>query len=78
MLNELEKYYQERFILFTSQGWKDLIEDIKDMEAATNKISGVSIDDLRYKQGELAIMNWLLSLEDISKKAYEDLNNADL
>ena len=78
MLNELEKYYQDRFIMFASEGWKELIADVKDMEASTNKISGVTVDDLKFKQGELSIINWLLSLEDISTKAYEDLNNADL
>ena len=78
MNNELEKYYQDRFIMFASEGWKELIADVKEMEASTNKISGVTVDDLKFKQGELSIINWLLSLEDISTKAYEDLNNADL
>ena len=48
------------------------------MKESTDKISGVLMEDLRFKQGELSMMNWLLSLQDISTQAYQDLQHADL
>ena len=78
MDKELEDYYINREMLFAAQGWQDLMKDIQNMKESTDKISGVLVEDLRFKQGELSIMNWLLSLQDISTRAYQDLQNADL
>lgn len=74
MLKELDDYYQHRFQMFASTGWTDFIQDVTEMEQATNRISGVTLETLAYKQGELAMLNWLLGLEELSQKAYEDLN----
>lgn len=68
MTEDLKKYYAARFEMMGSDGWRDLIEDVKTMHAATNTI--VSINDektLHFKRGELSIMNWLLTLEDMSR-----------
>ena len=68
MTDDLKKYYEDRFKMMESAGWHDLIEDVKTMHAATNNI--VSINDektLHFKRGELSIMNWLLTLEDMSR-----------
>lgn len=73
MTPELERYYENRLTMFTSQGWKDLIEDVTDMLDATNRIEGVTLETLPFKQGELSMMNWLLRLETTSKQAYMDL-----
>jgi len=68
MTEDLKKYYEARFDMMASDGWRDLIEDVKAMHAATNNI--VSINDektLHFRRGELSIMNWLLTLEDMSR-----------
>lgn len=78
MDNDLEKYYQNRFILFTSDGWKDLITDVQNMREATNHLNGATVENLRFKQGELSVMDWLLSLEEISHKAHEELHASDI
>ena len=65
-------------MLFASQGWQDLMKDVENMKESTDKISGVLMEDLRFKQGEISMMNWLLSLQDISTQAYQDLQHADL
>lgn len=74
MDKELDVYYQNRFQMFATQGWLDLLEDIRNMETSHNKLNGVTAETLAYKQGELAMMQWLLSLEHVSQQAYEDLN----
>jgi hypothetical protein len=72
---ELQKYYEERFSLFSQQGWVDLMEDVDKMLESLNNIS--TIDDanaLQFRKGELSILLWLKNLKQISERAYEDLN----
>jgi len=75
MDKELQEYYENRFTMFTTKGWKDLVEDIDKIK---NSIKVEDIPDektLMVRKGELKLMNWLLSLENISKEAYKELNN---
>ena len=69
----LQRYYEDRESMVASQGWKDLMTDVKEMMAATNTLSGVTVDTLQFKQGEVSIMRWLLSLAEVSAEAYEEL-----
>lgn len=76
MNEELKAYYEDRFEMFASKGWKDLIDDIREMRKATDTVA--SIDDLRklgVRQGEVSMMDWWLSLQEVSEKAYEELQN---
>jgi len=77
MDKDLEDYYSARFDMFSSQGWKDLMEDVDGMIDATDKISGIKDEkDLHFKRGELSLMKWLKGLKEITNLAYEDLKNA--
>lgn len=82
MDKELEQYYEARFEMFGSKGWKDLIEDMKERISAIESIRGVKdSDELFKKQGELECLDWLTSLEELSKDVYNDLKggaNADI
>ena len=79
MTPELQKYYEERFSMMATQGWKDLLEDIDNMATALNNISTVSDEkDLPFKKGELSILTWLKTLKQVSEQAYEDLNEKDV
>lgn len=75
MTPELQKYYEERLGMMSSIGWKQLMEDIHKMRDAINRLDSVTVDTLQFKQGELSIMNWMLSLEDVSEQSYEDLKH---
>ena len=77
MTPELRKYYEARFEMFSSQGWKDLIKDVEEMIKSTNTLSGVTVDNLRFKQGELSVMQWLLSIENMSETAYQQLESEE-
>lgn len=72
---ELQRYYEDRFTMMSSQGWIDLIEDVQKMLDATNTLSGATVDNLRFKQGEVSIMQWLVTLKKSSEQAYEGLVN---
>jgi hypothetical protein len=79
MTPELQKYYEERFSLFSQQGWKDLIEDVDNMINSLNNISVIENDSqLNFKKGELSILTWLKNLKEISSMAYEELNEKDV
>jgi len=79
MLPELQKYYEDRFDLFSKPGWKDLMEDVDNMINSLNNISVIENEShLKYKQGELNILTWLKNLKEISSVAYEELNEKDL
>jgi ethanolamine utilization cobalamin adenosyltransferase len=71
---ELEKYYTDRFQMMSTQGWKDLVEDIDKIIVSLNNISVVSDEkDLQFKKGELSILTWLKNLKEISERAYEEI-----
>jgi hypothetical protein len=75
MTPELQKYYEERFSMFSQQGWLDLIEDVDKMLDSLNNISTIEDGNaLQFRKGELSILLWLRNLKQISERAYEDLN----
>jgi len=77
MDKELQQYYEDRFTMFTTKGWKDLVDDIKKIKA-TIKIEDIQDEKTLFaRRGELRIMNWLINLKDVSEQAHQDLNNED-
>jgi hypothetical protein len=74
MNKELQDYYESRFEMMSTQGWKDLVEDIDKIIVSLNNISVVSDEkDLQFKKGELSILTWLKNLKEISERAYEEI-----
>jgi hypothetical protein len=76
---ELQHYYENRFSMMGSDGWKDLVEDIDTMIASLNNISVISDEQsLQFKKGELSILTWLKTLRQVSERAYEELNEKNV
>ena len=76
---DLQKYYEDRFSMMGSDGWKDLVEDIDSMIASLNNISVISDEQsLQFKKGELSILTWLKTLRQVSERAYEELNEKNV
>ena len=74
---ELQKYYESRFSMMATEGWRDLVEDIDNMVNALNNISVVQDEkDLQFKKGELSILTWLKNLREVSERAYEEIGRA--
>lgn len=74
MTPELQKYYEARFTMFSSEAWCDLLEDIEEMVASLERVSHIKdFEDLKYKQGQLDILNWIQALKNSSETAYEEL-----
>lgn len=79
MTPELQKYYDERFSMMSTEGWRQLLEDIDNMIEPLNNIS--TIDDeksLQFRKGELSILTWLKNLKQVSERAYEVLNEKNV
>lgn len=71
---ELKKYYEARFDMFASQGWRDLLDDIETRIESISSIKAVKdIEQLRQRQGELETLEWLKSLPSLSREVYEQL-----
>jgi hypothetical protein len=76
MTPELQKYYEDRFAMMATPGWRDLIDDIEKIKESLNNISIVENEkDLQFKKGELSILTWLSTLKQVSEQAYEDLQD---
>lgn len=79
MNQELQKYYEDRFDLFSQPGWKDLMEDANLMLQAMNNISTIADEkSLQFRKGEISIMTWLTTLKSVSERAYEELNEKNV
>ncbi len=54
------------------------MEDAQSMFDTYNKVSSITdVNNLFFKKGQLDILDWLLTLKEVSEKAYEDLTNED-
>ena len=79
MTPELQKYYEDRFDLFSRPGWIDMMEDIDAMLTALNNVSTIADEkSLQFRKGEISILTWLVTLKEISERAYEDLNETNV
>jgi len=76
---ELQKYYEDRFDLFSRQGWLDLMEDVEVMLDSMNNVSTITDEkSLQFRKGEISILIWLKTLKGVSERAYEDLNEKNV
>ena len=79
MSPELQKYYEERFSMMSTQGWVDLMEDVDKMIEPLNNISTIADEkSLQFRKGELSILIWLKNLKQVSEQAFEDLNEKNV
>lgn len=72
----LQEYYEARFDMMTSKGWKDLLEDVEIIIKSYSNVMVIDNEkDLYKKQGQLDILLWLSNLKQESERAWEELNN---
>ena len=73
----LQEYYEARFDMMSTQGWKDFIEDVEKIVEAYDRISEIKdTEDLWKRKGQLDILNWVLNLKRESEVACEELNGS--
>ncbi len=61
---ELEKYYRSFEEMFRSDGWVNLMQDIKGSAEQVNSVEACKDDkDLYFRKGQLVVMANMLNLE---------------
>ena len=71
-MKEDEQFLKDRLSMMESEGWLDLIEDLKDLEQSILNIDALDNEnDLFNAKGQLHIIRFLLSLEDATKFTLE-------
>jgi hypothetical protein len=75
---ELQKYYEERFTTMATQGWRDFIEDVENFYENYNRENTIeTFEEFHKRKGQLDILQWILSLKDVSEQTYEELQQED-
>lgn len=76
MDKDLEKYYENQFSMMATEGWKQLIEDMKSLEANLVNVRTVAdAQTLNYRLGQLDILDLILKRKDTCEQVYEQLFN---
>ena len=74
MDKELNRFYEDAFSMMSTQGWKDLMEDIERVKNSYDKLSSVTeTHPLDFRRGQMDILNWLYGLKGLYENAYEAL-----
>jgi hypothetical protein len=72
MTREEQIYFDNYFELFGSDGWKQLIDELKDKESHYD-VANLQDERSLYKaKGELGIIRMLLNYEQFMEQHYED------
>ena len=64
MNKELETYFDNYFAMFRSEGWKQLISDLRGNVENINSVELTEdVNNLYFRKGQLAILGTLFNLE---------------
>lgn len=78
MTDELRNWYEEQFTLFNTQGYKDLIEQMKEMQNNYENLRNLPSDDtLKFRQGQLDILDWITGWQTSVEQNFKELQNED-
>jgi len=74
---ETQEYYDNYFSLFTTDGWKQLVQEFGNNAVPINSVEAVKdSNDMYFRKGQLNILAHLLNLETIVNTNYEEANKA--
>jgi len=82
MTPEDKKYYEDLFDMYSTDGWKHLMEDLKVHAKYYNSVRNVSDNTpLEFQKGRLDEIDFLLNHEKVMKESYDSIlekSSADL
>jgi hypothetical protein len=74
--NELTQYYEQNFSMMATEGWKFFIEDMEKIKTSINNIYEVKDEQtLKFRQGQLDIIDLVLGRKAMCEEVYEDITN---
>ena len=78
MDKELQEYYEARFDMMSTKGYKDLLADVEVMiDERNNLMATQSLEDLNFRKGQLDVLHWIRTLKKLSEEAWEQLSNEE-
>ena len=77
MSPEDEKYYEHYFDLFVSEGWKQLVTEIKGILESHRIEDLKTIEELAYIKGERAVLNNIANFETSIRTSYDHILEAE-
>tara|TARA_B110000483_G_C17710889_1_gene357149 strand:- start:234 stop:476 length:243 start_codon:yes stop_codon:yes gene_type:complete len=73
-----ERFLEDRLGMMQTDGWVDLVEDIKNLEANIVNFDSIGTEkDLWFIKGQLRLINFILSLETATNLALEELQDGN-
>ena len=78
MDRELEKYYEEQFHMFSTEGWKEFMLQAQGMYDAYNEVTVIDNEKELFRvQGQLNILEWLLKWSDVVEAQYKSIKESE-
>tara|TARA_S200000501_G_scaffold239438_1_gene224336 strand:+ start:4171 stop:4425 length:255 start_codon:yes stop_codon:yes gene_type:complete len=75
---ETEEYYSKYFDLFRTEGWKQLIEELRQNAMMINSVENTKDqEDLYIRKGQLKVLGYLLNFESNMETSFEELEKED-
>ncbi len=69
-----EDFLKDRLELFETEGWLDLVEELKNIEISVRDVDTMNDEkDLWHAKGQLQVLGLLLSLESATKLTMDNL-----
>ena len=76
MVTEDKEFYANRINLVETDGWIDLIEELKTLSESVKRIDSIDNEkDLWFARGQLSILRQMIVLEDATKTAMTELDS---
>jgi hypothetical protein len=76
MPKDNEEFYRGRIELLETEGWADLIEELKIMSESVKRLDSIDNEkDLWFARGQLSILRQMIVLDDATKAAMTELDN---
>lgn len=75
---ETEEYYSKYFDLFRTEGWKQLIEELRQNAMMINSVENTKDqEDLYIRKGQLKVLAYLLNFESNMETSFAELEKED-
>ena len=72
------KFLEDRLGMMETEGWLDLVQDIKNLEESIVNLDSINSEqDLWFIKGQLRLINFIISLENATNLALEELQDGN-
>ncbi len=78
MDQETQTYYDNYFNLFTTDGWKQLVQEFANNATPINSVEAVKdSNDMYFRKGQLNVLAHLINMENIVTTNYEEASKSE-